>query len=44
MQKVRRREIARLSALSDRDIDASDIPERSDWNKAQIGKFYRPIK
>ncbi len=25
-------------------IDLSDIPEVSDWSKAVVGKFYRPIK
>lgn len=43
-QKGRRRAIARLTDLSDKSIDTSDIPERSDWHIAQIGKFYRPIK
>jgi uncharacterized protein (DUF4415 family) len=26
------------------DIDLSDIPEVTDWSKAVVGKFYRPIK
>jgi len=26
----------------DEDIDTSDIPEVSDWSKAEVGKFYRP--
>ena len=28
----------------DRAIDTSDIPERTDWSSAEIGKFYRPLK
>lgn len=38
------RQIARLKAMADRDIDTSDIPERSDWSRAEVGKFYRPVK
>lgn len=25
-------------------IDLSDIPERTDWSDATVGKFYRPLK
>lgn len=35
-------EINRLAAMSDDDIDFSDIPEVTDWSKAERGKFYRP--
>ena len=28
--------------LQDDDIDTSDIPEVTDWSKAEVGKFYRP--
>jgi uncharacterized protein (DUF4415 family) len=37
-------ELAALVGLRDEDIDTSDIPERQDWNRAVVGKFYRPIK
>ena len=37
-------EIRDLKKMRDRDIDTSDIPAASDWSKAVIGKFYRPIK
>jgi uncharacterized protein (DUF4415 family) len=37
-------ELKRLAAMPDDQIDTSDIPERSDWAGAEIGKFYRPIK
>jgi uncharacterized protein (DUF4415 family) len=42
--KRRAAEIKRLSALRDDEIDTSDIPVRADWSRAQVGKFYRPIK
>jgi uncharacterized protein (DUF4415 family) len=37
-------EIKRLAALRDDEIDTSDIPVRADWSRAQVGRFYRPIK
>lgn len=37
-------ELKALSALSDEDIDTSDIPEVTDWRGAVRGKFYRPVK
>ena len=36
-----------LQALADKpddEIDTSDIPEITDWSKAEVGKFYRPLK
>jgi len=33
-----------LRRLRDDQIDTSDIPEVTDWSKAVVGKFYRPIK
>ena len=35
-----------LAAMSDEDIDFSDIPETTanDWKGAVQGKFYRPLK
>ena len=41
-----RRELAAVAALSDEQIDASDIPELppSAWKHAVRGRFYRPIK
>lgn len=38
------KEIKALMQLRDEDIDTSDIPEVTDWSKAVVGKFYRPIK
>ena len=39
-------ELAALAAMSDDDIDFSDIPELTDeeWSRAVRGKFYRPVK
>ena len=37
-------ELAALIRLRDEDIGTSDIPEITDWSKALVGKFYRPIK
>jgi uncharacterized protein (DUF4415 family) len=37
-------ELEALLRLRDEDIDTSDIPEITDWSKAVVGKFYRPIK
>jgi uncharacterized protein (DUF4415 family) len=38
------KEIRALRRMKDADIDLSEIPVRSDWSKAVVGKFYRPIK
>ncbi len=37
---------AELAALKNRPVDLSDpdAPEITDWSRAVIGKFYRPIK
>jgi uncharacterized protein (DUF4415 family) len=47
MRKVnadRAREIRALKRMKDGEIDTTDIPPISDWSKAVVGKFYRPIK
>jgi hypothetical protein len=38
------KEIQVLKRLRDEEIDLTDIPPLTNWNKAVIGKFYRPIK
>ena len=38
------KELAALEAMSDDDIDLSDIPEITDWSNGVRGKFYRPVK
>ena len=42
--KNQTRELAALKRIKDRMIDTADIPEVTDWNRAVVGKFYRPIK
>jgi len=38
------KEITALMRMKDKDIDLIDIPEITDWSKAVVGRFYRPIK
>ena len=38
------KELAALEKMPDSAIDTSDIPTVTDWSKAQVGRFYRPIK
>lgn len=33
-----------LEAMTDADIDLSDMPEVTDWSGAVRGKFYKPVK
>jgi uncharacterized protein (DUF4415 family) len=42
--KKRKSDMKDLVALRDSQIDFSDVPEVRDWNRAVVGKFYRPIK
>lgn len=35
-------EIKALKNLSDNQIDTSDIPEITNWENIQMGRFYRP--
>ncbi len=47
MSKLNRkqtREIRALARMKDSKIDLSDAPESPYWNRAVVGKFYRPIK
>ncbi len=37
-------ELKVLKEMTDEEIDLSDIPLKLDWSKAEIGKFYRPVK
>ena len=41
---AQKRELKLLSAMSDKDIDFSDIPEQLDWSGAKLGLFYKPVK
>ena len=36
--------MADLAAMPDEEIDTADIPEITDWSKAVVGRFYRPVK
>ena len=38
------KELEDLRRMKDEDIDFTDIPEKTDWSRAVVGKFYRPIK
>jgi len=44
MSAGERKELAALEKMPDSAIDTGDIPEVTDWSKAQVGRFYRPIK
>jgi len=37
-------ELKVLEAMTDDQIDFSDIPLKLDWSKAERGRFYRPVK
>ena len=37
-------ELKALEAMSDSNIDFSDMPEVLNWSDAQRGKYYRPVK
>jgi uncharacterized protein (DUF4415 family) len=41
-----KRELSALAAMSDDQIDTSDIPElpSSAWREGERGRFYRPVK
>lgn len=42
--KKQAEELAALAAMPDEEIDTTDIPEITDWSKAVVGRFYRPVK
>lgn len=42
--KKQAEELAALAAMPDEEIDTADIPEITDWSKAVVGRFYRPVK
>jgi uncharacterized protein (DUF4415 family) len=44
LTKEQKRDIRVIAAKRDEDIDFSDAPPVLDWNRAEIGKFYRPKK
>ena len=40
----REAELKALVALSEEEINTSDLPEVTDWRGAVRGRFYRPVK
>jgi hypothetical protein len=44
MSARERKELAALAKMPDSVIDTSDIPEVTNWSKAQVGRFYHPTK
>jgi uncharacterized protein (DUF4415 family) len=42
--KAQNKEIRALRRMKNEAIDLTDIPQSGDWDKAVVGKFYRPIK
>lgn len=44
LTKNQAKQIRALKRMKDEDIDFTDIPEKTDWSNAVVGKFYRPIK
>jgi uncharacterized protein (DUF4415 family) len=44
LSKKLKKELRALKAMGDDDIDFSDIPERTDWSGAIVGRFYHPYK
>ena len=42
--RIKDKGVLALVHKKNQDIDLSDIPEVTDWSKAVVGKFYRPIK
>lgn len=44
MSAREKKELAALEKMPESAIDTSNIPEVTDWSKAQVGHFYRPIK
>lgn len=37
-------ELRQIAAMSNQDIDTSDIPEITDFTGFEVGKFFRPVK
>jgi uncharacterized protein (DUF4415 family) len=42
--KAQNKEIRALRRMKNEQIDLTDIPQSGDWDKAVVGKFYRPTK
>jgi len=44
LTREQQEELRVLQEMTDEDIDYSDIPPVTDWSKAVVGRFYRPVK
>ena len=44
LSKKQAREIRALARMKDSQISLKDAPELTHWDRAVVGKFYRPIK
>lgn len=44
LTKAQAKETRALKRMKEQEIDLTDIPPLGDWNRAVVGKFYRPIK
>ena len=44
LTKDQKRDIRAIAAKRDEDIDFSDAAPVLNWSRAEIGKFYRPLK
>jgi len=44
LSRKQTREIRALARMKDSKINLSDAPELAHWSRAEVGKFYRPIK
>ena len=44
LTEAQRENLKRLAERPDDEIDYSDIPEITDFNGFEVGKFYRPLK
>ncbi len=44
LTKAQLAELETLESMPDEDISFADIPEITDFNGFEVGKFYRPVK
>jgi hypothetical protein len=44
LTKKQMKQIRALKRMKDQDINLTDIPEKTDWGNAVVGKFYQPCK
>jgi len=44
LTREQQEELRVLQEMTDEDIDYSDIPPVTDWSKAVVRRFYRPVK